>query len=369
MKPQLIYVSASALPSAAANAVHVAMMCDAFAALGCDVTLRAEHGDGGSIAAHYALRHAFRVRHETRATHYLWKTARQVFAGLAVRDGKVLYFGRRLATLSRLAQWGYPTGLELHHPPRTPAQSAALSKFVAAPGFLGLVVISEQLRAEILRLAPSLDPARVLVAHDGTRADRMRPPMRHAHPVTRAVYCGSLHPGKGMETLLPAAAQVPGVQFDVIGGEPAQISALKTQAPANLHFLGRMSHEECQRRLPEYDLALAPYGSIVRGVKTPEHESLASWMSPLKLFEYMGAGLPIVTSDLPVLREILQDGETALMPPPDDPAAFAQAVARLAQDADLRERLACSAQQRLRGYTWDNRAARILDFLRETRSP
>ena len=363
MKAQLIYVSASALPSAAANAVHVAMMCDAFTALGCDVTLRAERGDGGSIAAHYALRHAFHVRHETRVTHYLWKTARRVFAGLASRDGKVLYFGRRLATLSRLAQWGYPTGLELHHPPRTPAQSAALSKFITAPGFLGLVVISEQLRAEILRREPSLDPARVLVAHDGTRADRMQPAANHAHPVIRAVYCGSLHPGKGMETLLPAAMQVPDVQFDVIGGEPAQISALKTQAPANLHFLGRMSHEECQRRLPEYDLALAPYGSIVRGVKTPEHESLASWMSPLKLFEYMGAGLPIVTSNLPVLREILQDGETALMPPPDDPAAFAQAIKRLAQDADLRDRLARSAQQRLRGYTWDNRAARILEFL------
>lgn len=363
MKPRLIYVSNATLPSAAANAVHVALMCDAFAGLGCEVRLRAERGDGGSVAAHYALRHPFRVCYETRVTHYLWKTARRALAGLASRDEKTLYFGRRLATLSRLAHWGYPTGLELHHPPRTPAQSAALSTFVASPGFLGIVVISEQLRAEILRREPSLDPARVLVAHDGTRADRIQAPRLHDRATPRAVYCGSFHAGKGLETLLPAAAQVPEVQFDVIGGEPAQISALKAQAPANLHFLGRMSHEECQRRLPEYDLALAPYGSVVRGVKTPAHESLASWMSPLKLFEYMGAGLPIVTTDLPVLREIVQEGETALMPPPDDPVAFAQAISKLAHDAALRKRLAQSAQDRLRDYTWDQRAARILDFL------
>jgi glycosyltransferase involved in cell wall biosynthesis len=177
------------------------------------------------------------------------------------------------------------------------------------------------------------------------------------------VYCGSFHSGKGIETLLPVAARVPGIAFDVIGGEPGQIAALQPRAPANLRFLGRMSHEECQRRLPEYDFALAPYGSVVRGVKTPEHESLASWMSPLKLFEYMGAGLPIVTCDLPVLREILEDGVTALMPPPDDAEAFAQAVSRLAQDADLRERLACAAQERLRGYTWESRAQQILEFL------
>lgn len=370
MKPKLIYVSNATLPSAAANAVHVALMCDAFAGLGCDVTLRAERGDGGSsVAAHYALRHPYRVTYETRVTHYVWKTARRALAGLASRNGETLYFGRRLATLSRLAHWGYPTGLELHHPPRTPTQVAALSAFVASPGCLGLVVISEQLRAEILRREPSFDPSRVLVAHDGTRADCIHAPRQHDRAVPRAVYCGSFHAGKGLETLLPAAAQVPDVQFDVIGGEPAQISALKEQAPANLHFLGRMSHEECQRRLPEYDLALAPYGSVVRGVKTPAHESLAAWMSPLKLFEYMGAGLPIVTTDLPVLREILQDGETALMPPPDDPTAFAQAVSRLAHDAPLRTRLAQSAQQRLRGYTWDNRAARILDFLGEAQRP
>jgi len=62
--------------------------------------------------------------------------------------------------------------------------------------------------------------------------------------------------------------------------------------------------------------------AVVRGAQTPEHESLADWMSPLKIFEYMAAGLPIVTSDLPVLREILAPGRDACMTPPGDAQAL-----------------------------------------------
>jgi glycosyltransferase involved in cell wall biosynthesis len=275
-----------------------------------------------------------------------------------------LYFGRNLALLSRLAVWGYPVGFELHHPPRSDRKMAALERIIEAPRFLGLVVTTESLRVYLLARFPALSPSRLLVAHDGVRADRILEPRLRSGDLLRTVYCGSFHQGKGVETLVAAAALVPQVQFDVIGGQASQIEAIRSQATPNVRFLGSMSYEDTQRLLPQYDIALAPYGSVVRGVRKPKHESLAPWMSPLKLFEYMGAGLPIVTSDLPVLKEILQDGVTALMPPPDDPPAHAAAIRALAADGDLRLRLARAAQDSPRSYTWENRAARILDFLK-----
>lgn len=363
MNRPLVYVSASTLPSSEANAVHVAQMCDAFAGLGCAVSLRAARGSGGgSVVAHYALRNPFRIRFETPLAHKLWLFGRRCWPA---RAASPIYYGRRLPSLARLAAMGYPSALELHHPPRTARQSEALAAMIQAPGFLGLVAVSHALRAELIRRLPTLDPERVLIAHDGVRADRVLPPtVRTGRPV-RAVYCGSFHTGKGIETILPAAALAPEVEFDLIGGEPAQIQALRAQAPANLRFLGRMPHDQSQRALRDYDIALAPYGSVVRGVKTPDGESLASWMSPLKIFEYMGAGLPIVTSDLPVLREILLPDQTALMPAPDAPREFAAAVRRLADDAALRLQLARAAQAHLRAFTWENRAARILEFLED----
>jgi glycosyltransferase involved in cell wall biosynthesis len=86
--------------------------------------------------------------------------------------------------------------------------------------------------------------------------------------------------------------------------------------------------------------------------------------SPLKLYEYMAAGLPIVASDLPSLREVLRHDENALLVPPDEPAALADSLGRLLTDAALGERLRRQAHADVQGRTWSARAASVLSFLR-----
>lgn len=81
------------------------------------------------------------------------------------------------------------------------------------------------------------------------------------------------------------------------------------------------------------------------------------WTSPLKAFEYMSAGLPVVASDLENLREVFIDGETALLCPPDAPDAWEAALRRLAGDAALRHRLGAQAAELFaEQYTWSERA-------------
>ncbi len=87
-------------------------------------------------------------------------------------------------------------------------------------------------------------------------------------------------------------------------------------------------------------------------------------MSPLKMFEYMAAGKPIISSDLPVLREVLEDGRNAILVPADDLAAWESAIHRLSGDPDLGLRLGEAARRDLHErYTWDARAGRVLDRL------
>jgi glycosyltransferase involved in cell wall biosynthesis len=87
-------------------------------------------------------------------------------------------------------------------------------------------------------------------------------------------------------------------------------------------------------------------------------------MSPLKLFEYMAAGRPIVCSDLPVLREILQHERTALLCDPDDAASWAGALARLHDEPTLRRTLAEAARAQFElHFTWKARADRVLGGL------
>ena len=83
------------------------------------------------------------------------------------------------------------------------------------------------------------------------------------------------------------------------------------------------------------------------------------YTSPLKLFEYLTMGRPIVASDLPAMREVLTHEETALLVTAGDPQALALAVRRLADAPVLAARLATGARMLAAAYTWDRRADRL----------
>ncbi|HET9147544.1 MAG TPA: glycosyltransferase, partial [Acetobacteraceae bacterium] len=113
---------------------------------------------------------------------------------------------------------------------------------------------------------------------------------------------------------------------------------------------GLAAREAVPGLLAGFDIALQP-----RSV---------DYASPLKLFEYMAAGCAIVAPDQPNIREILTHGRTALLFDPDEPGALWQAVARLADDAELRERLgrAARAEIEARDLTWDGNARRVAEW-------
>jgi glycosyltransferase involved in cell wall biosynthesis len=91
---------------------------------------------------------------------------------------------------------------------------------------------------------------------------------------------------------------------------------------------------------------------------------ISKWTSPMKMFEYMASGVPLVASTLPVLAEVLRDGDNSLLVPAADIAAWRAAIERLLADDDLRYRLAKRAQDDLVAhYTWDARAEHVMTGL------
>jgi glycosyltransferase involved in cell wall biosynthesis len=90
------------------------------------------------------------------------------------------------------------------------------------------------------------------------------------------------------------------------------------------------------------------------------------YASPLKVFEYMAAGRAIVAPDQPNIREVLRDGETALLFDPGKPGALWEAIGRLAGDPALRARLGAAARAEVlsRDLTWAGNARRVVALLR-----
>jgi len=129
----------------------------------------------------------------------------------------------------------------------------------------------------------------------------------------------------------------------------ARVKAFAEQldCAGRITFTGLLAPPEVPARLAEADVLVLP---------NPRSAISNAFTSPLKLFEYMGSGRPIVASDLPSLREVLRDGENALLVEPGNPQALVAAIDRIKKDAALGGRLAGQALQDVQAFTWARRA-------------
>jgi glycosyltransferase involved in cell wall biosynthesis len=142
----------------------------------------------------------------------------------------------------------------------------------------------------------------------------------------------------------------------LVGGRPFEVAELRAEARRlglaedAVRFVGQQGPEEVVLYLNAADVLTIP--DTVTTITA----------SPLKLFEYMAVGRPILLRELPALREILDD-ESAVFVPPGDAPAFTAALAALRADPAWRARLGAAARARSVRYTYAARAAQVLAVL------
>ena len=173
------------------------------------------------------------------------------------------------------------------------------------------------------------------------------------------LYTGSfyLYDWKGMDILLEAAKNF-GEEFLFlfVGGSEAEILNFKSQTINlnNLKLIGHKPYTEIPYYLKSADVLVLPNKA---GHKMSEQHT-----SPLKLFEYMASGRPIVASDLPSLREVLTEKE-ALFFKPNDAEDLTRAIKKVLENASFAEELSQNALKKVQNYTWQNRAHHAIDFI------
>ena len=358
------YLTPSRIPSRRANGVHVMKMAAAMTRQGHDVTLFASFGDeaGADIWSWYGVAPSFRLVRCPRPRPRNWGRLVYGFSTLAqsLRQGLPdLYLARSAPAMLFCAFAGRPFIYETHTLPGGTLGRAVERWLSRRRNFLGMVAVSEALKQDLLAANPHIPAGRILVAHDAADpAPAPRPATRAPGPF-RIGYAGHLYPGKGMEIIAQVASILPQFEFHVAGGMADDIARWKPCCSPNIRFHGHVSQGALAAIYASFDAAMIP---LQTKVQTYDRKAdIARWTSPLKLFEYMAHGLPIVASDVPVLREVLSHGETALIMPPSDIQAWAGALNRLANDQALREKLGQNARTAFQSrHTWDKRAAAIL---------
>jgi glycosyltransferase involved in cell wall biosynthesis len=196
---------------------------------------------------------------------------------------------------------------------------------------------------------------RLAVVPDGARVDPVRTPT--AAPGVEpylATYAGHLYPWKGVDVFVDAIARTPTLRAEIVGGHPEEPDLVRLQHRAatlgiadRIRFTGMVAHGEVAARLAAADVLVLPNTATTISER---------YTSPLKLFEYLAAGRPIVASDLPALREIVTHDADAWLVPPGDPSALADGLRRVTSDRGLAARLGERAWTRASAYTWKRRA-------------
>lgn len=193
------------------------------------------------------------------------------------------------------------------------------------------------------------------VVHDAASLPIHVPDKRWHEAGQHVIYAGSFFPWKGAEDLIAAASELPGCRLTLIGGTPQQITQMLATVPhpgAEVCFTGHVPHAQVMQALGAACIAVLPN----------RRQPNSLWSSPLKMFEYMAHGCAIVASDIPSLREVLEEND-AVWVKPGDPHSLAAGIRSLVDDPERAKRLGQLMRSRVLAYTWEERARRLVEIM------
>jgi glycosyltransferase involved in cell wall biosynthesis len=374
--PKILYISRSRIPSDQANCVQVLKMCAGFGALA-DVELvapyfREDVRRKDELTERFALARPFRVRW-LPFPHIGNRFAVRGFALAAATYARVhgyrLAFTRDPWAAYWLARSGIRTGFESHdlkEDRRYPIWQRLVSDPSLSPALRGVFCITRRLLDD--SAAAGARPEILHVAPDGVDLQRFQNPLSKTQARTALglsegapwiVHAGHLYEGRGGEELVRALTQIPAARLLFAGGKSADVERVRAVAAAQgladrVRFEGMVPNGRIPLYLWAADVLVMPYTS-----RTPIMGSI----SPMKMFEYMAAQRPIVSTDFPTLREVLRDGENAVLVAPGNPPALAAGIRRVLGDPGLGEKISRQARREVDDFTWERRAEKIMGVL------
>lgn len=366
-------IATSQVPSSTANSIQVMKACDALQQAGHEVRLwvpEADEGNPADFTNFYGLKTRFNVcqlpsRKGLKRYDFAWDALRAA----RTWGAELIYtWFSPVAVLGLRA--GLPVILELHDLPTGKAGPRWFRQFVKADGKKRLLVITDALqRALETTYGLHFDPQAIRVAPNGVDwqdyADM--PDARQARKQLglpeqpTAVYTGHFYAGRGIELLFAVALRMPQVHFLWVGGRPQDVirwqARLASTGVDNVTLTGFVDKKDLPLYQAAGDFLLMPYEQAIAGSSGGNSAAICS---PMKMFDYLAAGRVILTSDLPVLHEVLNE-DNAVFCPAGDVEAWLAALVNLLADPPRCERLARQARLDGQNFSWLARARNALD--------
>lgn len=374
---KLLYIADIRLPTQKAHGFQIVKMCEAFAREGANVELRIPRRINpikDSPFNYYGIKESFDIKkipvidliplHKIIGplANFVGSISFAIFNIFRLRETDFdIIYSRDQFTLWLLSFSNHKFIYEMHKMPSHPDIYRRIWRKACK-----IITITAILKNAIVK--EGVDASKILVAHDGVDFNAFKSVNKGVEELKAELdlpeghflvgYVGkfkTLGQEKGLETMIKALSLLDReTKMTFVGGDDAEVKEYKSLAQRlnvlpQCVFIGHQPYKKMIEYMKAMDAVVLP---------SPD-KPLAHYSSPLKLFEYMASGRPIIASDLPAIREVLND-KNALFFKPENSNDLARAVKMLKASPMLGYHLSQQALADIQNYTWDNRAKNIL---------
>lgn len=381
----ITYLSNLRIPSEMANSVQIMKMCESMSNLGTNVNLvkpkRASQLDNEyeDIFDYYDIEKKFEIinlryfdinKYEKKIPQYFYRRINYINSWIWERYlinyylryhknsfvfmRNTLHFAINLIKVNNI-----PTIIEFHSLPPLRHVQKYKNLFKYSNSIYPLALtrgLAEDLSSEL-----GIDIDKILVVPGAVDISKFKP----THPILNndnklnITYVGSLIKNRGVDLLLEAAKKLPDYCINIIGGVGDELinaqNYLKENNINNVNLLGHKSHHEIYKFYSHSDILILPMSG--------KESHTQKYASPNKLFEYMASGKPIISANLPSVREILVDGENSILFEPDNVIDLIHKIKILSDDKTLKIKLGKNSRKKAESFTWSNRIQTIYNHV------
>lgn len=354
-KNKVNYISELNLPSYSAYSIHVMKMCEAFSKLGFKTNLYTiSKSEDKKILNSYNIKHNFNIISVFNNPYNLNFFFRLFFLSKILLKG----FKKNEIFITRSILFGLISTifrkniyLELHH------EITGLTNYIyKILNFFDLLnnlkfIFLHKKLGELYKI----NKKRFIVLDDAV--DIIDFKIKQPKKIKKScVYLGSFFKGKGVEQIFRLAKKNKKINFHLYGdfNQIKDFPKLK-----NIKYFGHINYSSVPKTLLSYEIALMPYQNKVKGRASIW---LEKYMSPLKMFDYMAAGLIILASDLPVYKHLMKNNYNCKLLEVNNDIKWSHEINQILKNKKKYNHLKKNALKTAAKYTWVKRAQKILNF-------
>ena len=366
---KICYLANTAIPSTNASAIQIVKMCEAFSELKNHVTLITTNASSGNIFNFYDIKTKFRFKKIKKFKKFPLGIKFYLFSLFSIIEGLKfkpdIYITRNFFTCFLLILLKKKTIIELHHGLKSESRIVRFIvknfNFLNSKHLVKLIAITNYVKNHYVNKY-SIKSNKIIMLPSGSSIKE-----NYQYKINKKKfkigYFGSLYKSRGLDLIIKLALIDPKNDYYIYGNKKKTKLSILKKIEKNLHLNDYVPYKKISKILLNMDLLLMPYTSSI--TVAGDVGDITKYTSPLKLFDYLCVGRPIICSNFNVLKEIIANNKNAIFVKNYKNAfAWRKEITKLINNPEKMKIISKNNYRLSKKYSHSARASKILDLVK-----